>query len=186
MRKLSRDEWVEGAFEAITDGGIDALRVEPLARRLKVTKGSFYHHFENRRALHLAMLAEWERRGTEQVIDDVIGEASTPLEQLRSLAKATFAPNPVSDGIETSIRSWAAVDETVAEAVARVDERRLGFVAGLLRAAGMPKGLAERRARLMYRVLIGEFIWRTAGGPASTRTELDEMSALLVSGIDQS
>ena len=186
MRKLSREEWIEGAFAALTEGGIDALRVEPLAKRLGVTKGSFYHHFENRRSLHLAMLDEWERLGTAQIIDDVEEVASTPLEQLRALATATFASDPVGDAIETSIRSWAATDETVKAAVARVDERRLGYVTGLLRAAGMAKGLAERRARLMYRVLIGEFIWRTAGGPASTRTELDEMSVLLMTGLETS
>jgi len=184
MRRLSRDEWIGGAFAALTNGGIDALRVEPLAKSMGVTKGSFYHHFENRRALHLAMLEEWERRGTEQIIDDVEGVASTPQEQLRALVAATFAADPAGDAVETSIRSWAAIDQAVQAAVERVDGRRLGYVAGLLRAAGMPKGLAERRARLMYRVLIGEFIWRAAGGPASTRTELDEMTALLMAGLD--
>lgn len=184
MRKLSRTEWIGGAFAALTDGGIDALRVEPLAKRLGVTKGSFYHHFENRRSLHLAMLEEWEKRGTAQIIDDVEEQATEPLDQLRALASATFASDPEGDAIETSIRTWAATDEIVAAAVARVDDRRLGYVTGLLRSAGMAKGLAERRARLMYRVLIGEFIWRTAGGPASTRTELDEMAILLMTGLE--
>jgi AcrR family transcriptional regulator len=184
MRKLSRNEWIGGAFEALTEGGIDALRVEPLAKRLGVTKGSFYHHFENRRALHLAMLVEWERRGTAQIIDGVEEVASDPIDQLRALANATFGIDPVGDAIETNIRSWAATDQVVAAAVSRVDDRRLGFVAGLLREAGMSKALAERRARLMYRVLIGEFIWRTAGGPASTKKELDEMAAMLLAGLD--
>jgi len=184
MRKLSRTEWIGGAFAALTDGGIDALRVEPLAKRLGVTKGSFYHHFENRRALHLAMLEEWERRGTAQIIDDVEEVASQPLEQLRALMTATFATDPEGDAIETSIRSWAATDDVVAAAVERVDARRLAYVSGLLRSAGMAKGLAERRARLMYRVLIGEFIWRTAGGPASTKKELDEMAVLLMADLE--
>ncbi len=183
MRKLSRNEWIAGAFEALIDGGIDSLRVEPLAKRLGVTKGSFYHHFENRRALHLAMLSEWERRGTAQIIVEVEDSTTSPDDRLRALARRTFAPDPVSDGIETSIRGWAAIDPVVAEAVSRVDNRRLGFVVELLVDAGMARPLAKRRARLMYRTLIGEFVWRTAGGPSSTKRELEEMSDLLLAGL---
>ncbi len=183
MRKLSRNEWIAGAFEALTDGGIDSLRVEPLAKRMGVTKGSFYHHFENRRSLHLAMLAEWERRGTAQIIDEVEDSTTAPADRLRALGVRTFAADPVSDGIETSIRAWAAIDPVVAEVVSRVDDRRLGFVVKLLVDAGMPRPLAKRRARLLYRTLIGEFVWRTAGGPASTKRELEEMSDLLLAGL---
>lgn len=171
------------AFQALTEGGIDGLRVEPLAARLGVTKGSFYHHFENRRGLHLAMLAEWERLGTSQIIDEVDGAQADPAKRLRALAQRTFASDPFTDGIETGIRAWAATDEVVASSVARVDGRRLDYVVGLLRDAGIPKGKAERRARLMYRALIGEFIWRTAGGPASTKRELDEMTELLLNDL---
>jgi AcrR family transcriptional regulator len=183
MRKLSRNEWISGSFQALCDGGIEALRVEPLAERLGVTKGSFYHHFENRRALHMAMLREWERRGTAEVIDDVEGAVQDPSSRLRQLAAITFATNPDADAIETGIRAWASTDDVVAKAVRRVDDRRLSFVVGLLRDAGMSKPLAERRARLMYRLLIGEFIWRTTGGPASSTKELDEMTRLLLADL---
>lgn len=183
MGQLSREQWLMGSVMALTEGGIEALRVEPLAERLGVTKGSFYHHFKNRRELHLALLAEWERLGTSQIIDAVEDGAVEPADRLRALAKRTFAADPFSDGIETAIRSWAANDEVAAEAVRRVDARRLAFVTGLLREGGMAKGKAERRARLLYRTLIGEFTWRTAGGPASTKKELDEMTTLLLSDL---
>ena len=183
MRKLSREQWITGAFVALTEGGIDALRVEPLASRLGVTKGSFYHHFENRRAMHMAMLHEWERLGTEQIIDEVDEAEADPRERLRALAARTFVSDPFVDGIETGIRAWAANDEVVTAAVQRVDDRRIGYVVQLLRDAGMKKPKAERRARLMYRALIGEYIWRTAGGPASTKTELREMTDLLLADI---
>ncbi len=183
MRRLSRQQWITGAFEALTAGGIDALRVEPLAEQLGVTKGSFYHHFKNRRELHLAMLAEWERLGTSQIIDEVDEAQADPTSRLRALAVRTFASDPFSDGIETGIRAWAATDTEVAAAVARVDHRRIDYVVRLLRDAGMARAKAERRARLMYRALIGEYIWRTAGGPASTKRELEEMSELLLADV---
>lgn len=182
MRKLSRNEWISGAFEALCEGGFDALSVEPLAKRLGVTKGSFYHHFENRRSLHLALLGEWERLGTSQIIDEVSDTAPDAAARLRALAFQTMRSDPFTDAIETSIRSWAATDAEVSEVVGRVDARRLGFVEQLLRELGMPKGLARRRSMLLYRVLIGEFMWRTSGGPIMSTREIDEFVDLLITG----
>lgn len=180
MRKLSREEWIYGAFDALAAGGIDALRVEPLAAALRVTKGSFYHHFENRRALHLAMLDEWERSGTELVIVDVDSGSLEPSDRLLALASRAFTADPQVDRIETGIRAWAITDDVVAAACDRVDERRIDYVVGILRSVGFSKALATRRARLLYRVMIGDATWRTAGGPASSKKEVAELIDLLL------
>lgn len=183
MRKLSREEWIYGAFNALAAGGIDALRVEPLAAALGVTKGSFYHHFENRRALHLAMLAEWERLGTEQIIDDVDTTSTEPRDRLAGLVARAFVADPQVDGIENGIRAWATTDEVAAEACDRVDARRIDYVVDLLRSLGFAKPLATRRARLLYRVMIGDSTWRTAGGPTSSKKEVAELVDLLLAEI---
>jgi len=181
VRKVSQAEWLSGAFVALCDGGIDSLRIEPLAARLGVTKGSFYHHFESRRALHLAMLDEWERLGTNQIIDEVEEPPGGAAERLRMLARRTFAADGQADDIEVGIRSWAVTDDVASAAVERVDARRLDYVAALLRETGLSAPLARRRARLLYRALIGEFTWRSAGGPPISNREIDELVALVVS-----
>ena len=167
-------------FAALAVGGFEALRVEPLAERLGVTKGSFYHHFADRRALHVAMLDAWERRGTTDIIDDVDAEAATPAERLRRLAHRTLRPDPAKDAIENAIRAWAATDDVAAAAMSRVDERRVEYTAGLLRAVGMSPAVARRRARLLYRILIGEFVWRSSGGPTATRSDIDDAVDLIL------
>jgi len=186
-QRTTKNEWIDGAFTALCAGGIDAVRVEPLARSLGVTKGSFYHHFDNRRELHLGMLSEWERLGTALVIDAVDGAAADPGARLRLLMMSAYGADDVADAIEAAIRAWAAGDEVASQAVRRVDERRVGYVANLLSEVGMTPAQATRRARLLYRHLIGEFIWRTSGGPASTKRELNEMADLLLAntqGVD--
>lgn len=180
MRKLSRTEWIAGSFDALSEGGIDALRVEPLAKRLGVTKGSFYHHFENRRSLHLELLGEWERLGTSRIIDDVSHSSPDAGTRLRMLAHETMKADPFTDSIETAIRSWAGVDDEVSTVVSRVDRRRLSFTEGLLRDVGLPHPLAKRRSLLLYRVLIGEFMWRTSGGPTMSKREIDEFVDQLI------
>ncbi len=182
VRKASRESWIAGAFEALQTGGIDALRVEPLALQLGVTKGSFYHHFENRRDLHLAMLEAWEQAGTSAIIAaiDQHAEESTPVERLHRLAERTMVPDHFSDSIENGIRAWARTDPVVAEVAARVDARRVDYAAALLRASGLSPAVARRRAQLFYRVLIGEFMWRSSGGPTATAREIRETVELLV------
>ena len=182
MRKLSRREWIAGAFDAFVEGGIEALRVEPLAKRLGVTKGSFYHHFENRRALHVALVDEWERRGTSQIIEQVDQASTDPADRLRALAHRSMKPDAFTDAIETGMRGWAAIDPEVSAAVERVDERRLDFTSSLLREIGVPAGLAKRRTRLFYRVIIGEFTWRSSGGPVMSAREIDEAVDQLIAG----
>ena len=180
MRSLSQEAWIAAAFDALAEGGMDAIRVEPLAGRLGVTKGSFYHHFDTRRSLHVAMLDAWERRGTTEIIEDVDAGASTPADRLRRLAHRAMEPEPTNDAIENAIRAWAANDEVAAAAVARVDERRLAYTAALLRSTGMTAARARRRARLFYRVLIGEYVWRSSGGPTTTSAEIDDAVDLLL------
>src|ERR1051325_11082310 len=57
--RLDAEAWVAAAFDALAEGGVDAVRVEPLAKALGITKGSFYWHFADRRALLDAMLTAW-------------------------------------------------------------------------------------------------------------------------------
>ncbi|MGL5911856.1 MAG: TetR/AcrR family transcriptional regulator, partial [Phycicoccus sp.] len=105
MIRHSRQTWIDAAFGALAEGGAEQLRVEPLAARLGVTKGSFYHHFADRRALHLAMLESWEERGTSRIIDDVDATSPNPRERLSRLAHRTLTSHRKDDAIESALRA---------------------------------------------------------------------------------
>ncbi|MGL4177253.1 MAG: TetR/AcrR family transcriptional regulator [Dermatophilaceae bacterium] len=184
MSRYSRETWVDAAFSALAEGGADQVKVERLATRLGVTKGSFYHHFPDRRALHLAMLDTWEERGTTRIIDDVDATSSNPRERLSRLAHRTFAPHPEDDAIESALRAWAQVDTSIAAALARVDARRLDYTAALLAATGMTAATARRRAGYFYRMLIGEFLWRGSGRAPISAGDIDELVDLLAASSD--
>ena len=85
-RSLSATDWITAAMEAIVEGGIGGVAVEPLAVGLGATKGSFYHHFPNRDALIVAALEDWERSQTEAVIErlELIPDPAERLRALRS------------------------------------------------------------------------------------------------------
>ena len=49
--RTPRERWIEAGLQALAAGGPDAVRIDPLAKALGVTRGGFYWHFENRDAL---------------------------------------------------------------------------------------------------------------------------------------
>ncbi|CAN5910063.1 TetR/AcrR family transcriptional regulator [soil metagenome] len=174
------DDWVTAGFAALADGGMAAVRVEPLAKHLGVTKGSFYWHFADRQALLTALLTRWEATGTEQIITEV-DAVDDPIDRLRALVALTFRRDAAYGGIEAGIRAWAMTDPDAADVVGRVDARRVAYTQRLLEDAGVDPAVAPARAILCYRMLVGELAWRGHGGAPLTDSELRELLALVTS-----
>ena len=154
--RLDTAAWIEAALGALADGGLEAVRVEPLAKALAVTKGSFYWHFADRRALIDAMLTSWSD-GRIAAIRQQSGGAGTPDMRLRHLAELyTRHANMRGLAIELSIRALARSDARAADAVRAVDSERLKQVAQLFGALGWTPSDAQARAVLFYSYLFGE------------------------------
>jgi AcrR family transcriptional regulator len=154
--RLDASAWIAAALDALADGGIEAVRVEPLAKALGVTKGSFYWHFADRRALLDAVLDAW-MEGRIGAIRQQAAERDAPAAVLRRLAGLyTRHANVRGLGIELAIRSFAPADARAAKAVRSVDAERLQEVAALFAALGWPHGDAQARAVLFYSYLFGQ------------------------------
>ncbi|SFC90178.1 TetR/AcrR family transcriptional regulator [Streptomyces aidingensis] len=152
--RLSARDWADAALDAIRDGGLAAVAVEPLAARLGTTKGSFYWHFSGRDALVTAALERWEERETEAVILE-IGEAGTPGERLRRLFRITTAAAARESGpIELALLADAG-HPAVAAAVRRVTGRRIAYLVDLFAEHGCPPAEARQRALLAYTGYLG-------------------------------
>jgi AcrR family transcriptional regulator len=156
--QLHADAWIEAALDALAQGGIEAVRVDPLAKRLGVTRGSFYWHFKDRAALHTAMLKNWRKRASYQVASRIERAASTAGERLR---KNLALPNSSAQArraaaTEFAIRQWALRDAEAANAVKHIDRVRLSYYAQLYVEHGLPPEEARKRAFLFYAALMAE------------------------------
>ena len=180
-QQLSREDWISAGFTALVSGGINAVRVEPIAKTLGVTKGSFYWHFDDRRAWLDAMLAEWQERGTDRVIAVIESGDGDVRARLTRLIEVAVDPTGGADAIEAELRSWAGIDEQTAAVVRAVDARRIQFVVDMLVEAGIAPDRAQTRSEALYRVMIGKFTWRRAGGPAGTATLTEELVSMMLS-----
>lgn len=167
--KLGRHDWLTIALKVLAESGIEAVRVEPLAKLMNVTKGSFYWHFKNREDLLNTMLQEWETRETDDIIkqvEEIGGDASAKLFNLFQLAYE-------DDGqLEKAMRTWAANDARAAAAIAWIDQRRLDYLGDLFLQIGFSAVETKARARLAYYSWVGEF---TVGIPTSQAERLAEI-----------
>jgi AcrR family transcriptional regulator len=150
--RLSAEDWAQGALDLIAEHGVAAVAVEPLARRLGVTKGSFYWHFPSRDALLQAALERWEQVEQDTVFGSVEA-VSDPRERLRALF-LVVAHEAKSHVIYSELLK--ALDHpTVKPVIERVSGRRLDYLVVSLRQAGMGRTDAQHRARLAYAAYVG-------------------------------
>lgn len=134
------------------EADVHAVAVEPLARRLGTSKGSFYWHFANRAELLAATLALWEQRETTDVIEQ-IRRLPGPREQLVALGHAAYASAARGNGHSAVLT--AASDPSVAPVLARVTRTRLAFLTELYRQLGAGREDAAHRGRLAYAAYLG-------------------------------
>jgi AcrR family transcriptional regulator len=168
--RLDAAAWTDAGLSVLAQSGVDAVRVEPLARLLAVTKGSFYWHFKDRADLLAAMLVSWRRQATLKIIERIDRSQRAPLEKLRQLIDLPVLGKHSARGasLELAIRLWAKSDASAAEAIQEIDQQRLAHIAGLLKAAGVDdEAQAEGRAFLYYGYMLAEaFITTPLSAPA--------------------
>jgi AcrR family transcriptional regulator len=151
--RLSAADWERGALEMIAQEGVGALAVEALARRLGVTKGSFYWHFKNREALLQATLNRWEADDERELQLHVSSAGERPRERLGALFRWV-------SGEAQAHRIYAALLQAldhplVKPTMTRVSRRRMDFLESAFRQAGLGDAAAQHRARLTYAAYVG-------------------------------
>ena len=125
--KLNRDDWTTAAMRVMLEKGVIAVKVEALARDLKVSKGSFYWHFKNRTDLLEAVLTRWET-DTEWLIEQA-KQADTPQDKLLRLFTLIGQMTTQGAGlaVDSAIFFWAQSDAEVLERVQSVEKSGFAF-----------------------------------------------------------
>jgi AcrR family transcriptional regulator len=171
--RTPRSEWIKQGLRALAAGGPDAVRIEPLAQALGVTRGGFYWHFSDRNALLEEMLDTWERATTEEVAERLEREGGDAGARLRRLLALTSSSVLKTD---LAVRDWARRDPAVAERLRRVDNRRMDDLRALFGAFCTDPGEVEARSMLFFSLLIGN---RTIAADHRARSRADVIELAL-------
>jgi AcrR family transcriptional regulator len=186
--RLTKDDWIRAAINAIEHEGVAGIAVEPIAIALGTTKGSFYWHFTNRDELIAATMQQWEEQATNAVIASVT-EIADPLSRLRQLLRVVFG-HEREDRIEARI-VLAPFDARISPTVERVTALRIEFLVTLFRGLGFNRSTAAKRARIAYAAYLGHLRLlldekpvaptRSRSSASATRAYADELLSVLTS-----
>jgi AcrR family transcriptional regulator len=171
--RTPRGAWVHAALQALAAGGPDAVRIENLAVSLGVSKGGFYWHFADRRALLEEMLDTWEKTGTEDTIARVASHPGDARAKLQKLFDITSSPEGLA--MELAVRDWSRRDGDVAGRLRRADNRRMEFVRSLFGQFCADEVDVEVRSMMSYSMVIGSYFVAVEHGD-KTRSQVLQLA----------
>jgi AcrR family transcriptional regulator len=177
--RTPRTVWIDAGLQALATGGPDAVRIEPLAQALGVTRGGFYWHFEDRAAFLEAMLETWERRSTDEALERVEGEGGDAREKVWRAGMLTFSRELLP--IDLAVRDWARHDRGVAKRLRRVDNRRMEYLRSLIGTFCADPDDVEARSTLAFALAIGHHFIAADHGARSRREVLELAMKQIVS-----
>lgn len=165
------ETWIDAATEVLVDQGIDHVRVDVLATRLGVTRGSFYWHFRDREDLLRRVLQAWRERATSALTRRLETAQADPMAQLRDVLSLPHRGRAAvrAARIELAIRAWARRDATAREALDEADASRIAYHEQVFAALGFSAEQARMRAFVSYSCEVAESLLQNQGSAEERR-----------------
>ncbi|MDD7971913.1 TetR/AcrR family transcriptional regulator [Roseinatronobacter alkalisoli] len=151
----SRELWLDAAQESFVESGLDAVKIQPLAARLNLSRTSFYWFFKDRAELLDALLDNWENVNSGSLASATSAYAETISEAVLNLISIFLQGGPFQARLDLAVRGWAHQSDSVAARVHAADEFRLRAIRAMFTRFGYGAGEADVRARTVYLVQIG-------------------------------
>jgi AcrR family transcriptional regulator len=157
----SREGWVTAAYDALIIHGIDAVKIQTLGARLKLSRTSFYWFFKDRADLLTALIDMWAGRTTGPMVAAAGAYAETETEAMLNLTGCFLSEQTFDSALEFAVRGWALQDAGVLARLHAADAERLDALTAMLARWGHTAHDADVRARAMYLVQIGYIAMQT-------------------------
>ncbi|MBC7738099.1 MAG: TetR/AcrR family transcriptional regulator, partial [Candidatus Saccharibacteria bacterium] len=151
----SREAWLQAAYECLVESGVDNVRILVLAKKLSLSRTSFYWFFKDHDDLLAALVDLWRQKNTGNLLRQCNAYAETISEALLNVIDCWLDPDLFDARFEFSIRSWAIQSEDVAAEIRRADEERLAGMRDIFLRFGYESAEADVRARAFYLTQIG-------------------------------
>jgi AcrR family transcriptional regulator len=157
----SMDGWLEVAYDALLEGGVDAVKILPLAKKLKLSRTSFYWFFKDREELLAALIARWRDKNTGNLVRRAEAYAESIAEATLNVFDCWLDTALFDAKFEFAIRSWALQSEEILGEVQVADNVRLEALGRMFERFGHEPVAADVRARTLYLVQIGYISMQT-------------------------
>jgi len=151
----SQEGWLEAAYESLLESGVDSVKILPLARKLNLSRTSFYWFFKDREELLTALVARWRDKNTGGIVKQSEAYAETLAEAMLNVFDCWLDEKLFDSQFEFAIRSWALQSGEILNEVQDADRTRIEALARMFVRFGHSEITADVRARTTYLVQIG-------------------------------
>ncbi|WP_177213063.1 TetR/AcrR family transcriptional regulator [Celeribacter neptunius] len=178
--RLAREDWFDAGLRLLGQSGPGGIRVDQVCKAMKVTKGSFYWHFQDRREFLDSLFDFWRARETSGLIAYVEGHYEVPEDRIWHVVEfVTLGTYDVAS--EVAMRQWGQSDDMVRAGLTKVDEERLGFFTRQFEACGFSAEAARMRAISVYSYTLSCGYMITGESPEALRRRLRSALDMLLS-----
>lgn len=155
--RASREDWLQAALESLIAGGIEQVKILPLARKLSVSRSSFYWYFKRREDLLAALLRHWQAKNTQSIVERA-GLPSRSIDQgILHIFECWTHDRLFDPRLDSAIRDWARGSKPVRAIVRKADGKRVAAIAQLFQRHGYEAKEAFIRARVLYFTQVGYY-----------------------------
>ncbi len=157
----SPEVWFEAAIEILLESGVEAVKIATLAKKLKLSRTSFYWFFTDREALLSALLVSWKEKNTGSIVKQSEAYSESITEATLNIFDCWMDRDLFDDKFEFAIRSWALHSAEILKEVQKADKQRLQALKNMFTRYGYGEMEADVHARTIYLVQIGYISMQT-------------------------
>jgi AcrR family transcriptional regulator len=151
----SQEAWLDAAYDALLESGVDSVKILPLAKRLNLARTSFYWFFKDREELLSALISRWREKNTGNLVKQTGAYAESLGEAMLNVFDCWLNKELFDSQLEFAVRSWALQSPEIQADVHAADQARMEAIGRMFMRFGYDEGAADVRARTTYLVQIG-------------------------------
>lgn len=181
----SQEGWLEAAYECLLEGGVDSVKILPLAKRLNLSRTSFYWFFKDREELLAALIGRWRDKNTGNIVKQSEAYAESLAEAMLNVFDCWLNKDLFDSKFEFAVRSWALQSEDILAEVHHADQVRLEALKRMFIRFGHSEITADVRARTTYLVQIGYISMQTQEDIATRMKRIPEYIAIYTGQVPE-
>lgn len=181
----SQEGWLEAAYESLLEAGVDSVKIMPLAKRLNLSRTSFYWFFKDREELLAALISRWRDTNTGNIVKRSEAYAESLAEAMLNVFDCWLDKELFDSKFEFAVRSWALQSDDILAEVQKADQVRLEALARMFVRFGYGEGSADARARTTYLVQIGYISMQSKEDIALRMKRIPEYIAIYTGQVPQ-
>ena len=151
----SQEAWLDAAYDALLESGVDSVKILPLAKRLNLSRTSFYWFFKDREELLSALISRWREKNTGNLVKQTGAYAESLGEAMLNVFDCWLNKELFDSQLEFAVRSWALQSPEIQADVHAADQARMEAIGRMFMRFGYDEAAADVRARTTYLVQIG-------------------------------